>query len=116
MSVRRYRESSGLPAEWRANLPRGPGFHVPVRLLAVSLFLFIAVGGTGFALDQQRDREARAGAALVAADTALTRAQENPGTAMSSVAEAEAAVAEARDAGATGDALGAPGAGAGARA
>jgi hypothetical protein len=33
------------------------------------------------------------------------RAQENRGTAMSSVAEAEVAVAEARDAGATGDAL-----------
>ena len=76
-----------------------------MRLLAVSLFLFIAVGGTGFALDQQRDREARAGAALVAVDTALMRAQENPGTAMTSVAEAEAAVAAARDAGATGDAL-----------
>jgi hypothetical protein len=105
LSVRRYRESSGLPPEWRANLPRGPGIHVPVRLLAVSLFLFIAVGGTGFALDQQRDREARASAALVAADTALMRAQENRGTAMSSVAEAEVAVAEARDAGATGDAL-----------
>src|SRR5215218_4055664 len=105
LSVRRYRETSGLPPEWRANLPRGPGIHVPVRLLAVSLFLFIAVGGTGFALDLQRDREARAGAALVAVDTALMRAQENPGTAMSSVGEAEAAVAEARDAGANSDAL-----------
>jgi hypothetical protein len=105
LSVRRYRESSGLPAEWRANLPRGPGIHVPVRVLAVSLFLFIAVGGTGFALDQQRDRETRAGAALIAVDTALTRARENPGTAMSSVAEAEAAVAVARDAGASGEAL-----------
>ncbi|MDF3041701.1 MAG: hypothetical protein K0Q71_4407 [Thermomicrobiales bacterium] len=105
LSVRRYRESPGLPAEWRANLPRGPGIHVPVRLLAVSLFLFIAVGGTGFALDQQRDREVRAAAALVAVDTALVRARENPGTAMSSVVEAEAAVAAARDAGATGDAL-----------
>src|SRR5918995_849378 len=77
LSVRRYRESPGLPAEWRANLPRGPGIHVPVRLLAVSLFLFIAVGGTGFAVDQQREREARAGAALVAADTALMHAREN---------------------------------------
>jgi hypothetical protein len=105
LSVRRYRDSSGLPAEWRANLPRGPGIHVPVRLLAVSLFLFIAVGGTGFALDQQREREARAGAALVAADMALMRARENPGTAMTSIAEAEVAVRAARDAGATGDAL-----------
>jgi hypothetical protein len=103
MSVRRYRESPGLPAEWRANLPRGPGIHVPVRLLAVSLFLFIAVGGTGFALDQQREREVRAGAALVAADTALMRARDNPGTAMTSIAEAEVAVSAARDAGATGD-------------
>jgi hypothetical protein len=105
LSVSRYRESSGLPAEWRANLPRGPGIHVPVRLLAVSLFLFIAIGGTGFALDQQREREVRAGAAFVAIDAALMRARENPGTAMSSVAEAEAAVAAARDAGATGDPL-----------
>ena len=105
MSVSRYRESPGLPPEWRANLPRGPGVRVPVRLLAISLFLFFAVGGTGVALDHQRDREARAGAALVAADTALMRAQENRGTAMTSVAEAEAAVAEARDAGAIGDAL-----------
>jgi hypothetical protein len=105
MSVRRYRESPGLPAEWRANLPRAPGIHVPVRLLAVSLFLFIAVGGTGFALDQQREREARAGAALVAIDTALMRARENPGTAMTSITEAEVAVRAARDAGATGDAL-----------
>jgi len=103
MSVRRYRESPGLPAEWRANLPRGPGIHVPVRLLAVSLFLFIAVGGTGFALDQQREREVRAGAALVAADTALMHARDNPGTAMTSIAEAEVAVSAARDAGATGD-------------
>jgi hypothetical protein len=103
MSVHRYRESSGLPAEWRAILPRGPGIHVPVRLLAVSLFLFIAVGGTGFALDQQREREARASAALAAADTALMRARDNPGTAMTSIVEAEVAVSAARDAGATGD-------------
>src|SRR5829696_8639230 len=103
LSVRRYRETSGLPPEWRANLPRGPGIHVPVRLLAVSLFLFIAVGGTGFALDLQREREVRAGAALVAADTALMHARDNPGTAMTSIAEAEVAVSAARDAGATGD-------------
>jgi len=76
-----------------------------VRLLAVSLFLFIAVGGTGFALDQQREHEARASAALDVADTALIRAQENPGTAMTSIAEAEVAVSAARDAGATGDDL-----------
>ena len=93
MSVRRYRESSGLPAEWRANLPRGPGIQVPARLLAVSLFLFVAIGGTGVALDHQREREARAGAALVAVDTALMRARDNPGTAMTSIAEAEVAVA-----------------------
>src|SRR5215213_7406296 len=105
MSVRRYRESPGLPAEWRANLPRGPGIHVPVRLLAVSLFLFIAVGGSGVALDQQRERAVRAGAALVAADTALMRARDNPGTAMTSVAEAEVAVSAARDAGASGNEL-----------
>ncbi|HEX2281247.1 MAG TPA: hypothetical protein VHG52_05730, partial [Thermomicrobiales bacterium] len=57
------------------------------------------------ALDQQREREARADAALVAADTALMQARENPGTAMTSIAEAEAAVRTARDAGASGDGL-----------
>jgi hypothetical protein len=105
LSVHRYRESSGIPPEWRANLPRGPGIQVPTRLLAVSFVLFIAIGGTGFALDHQRNREERAGSALVAVDTALARAQETPGTAMTSVAEAEAALASAREAGAVGESL-----------
>jgi hypothetical protein len=69
------------------------------------LFLFVAIGGTGVALEQQREREARAGAALVAVDTALMRARDNPGTAMTSIAEAEVAVSAARDAGAAGDDL-----------
>ncbi|MBA3450151.1 MAG: hypothetical protein H0T18_02935 [Chloroflexia bacterium] len=105
LSVRRYRESAGLPAEWRANLPRGSGVHLPVRLLAVSLILFVALGGTGFAVGHQRDREARAEASLLTADASLKSARENPGSAMSSVAEAERAVAVAREAGATGDTL-----------
>jgi hypothetical protein len=105
LSVQRYRESTGLPAEWRANLPRGPGMHVPARLLAVSLVLFVALGGTGLAVGRQRDREARATSSLVLAETALADAQTNPGTAMSSVAAAEAALTAARDAGASDDAL-----------
>lgn len=105
LSVRRYRDTPGLPSEWRANLPRGPGVHLPVRLLAVSLLLFATLGGTGLAVGQQRDREARVESSLAAADVALSRALENPGTAMSSVTEAEAAVTTARESGATGDAL-----------
>ncbi len=105
LSVSRYRESSALPAEWRANLPRGPGMHVSARLLAVSLVLFLTLGGTGIAAVRQREREAQAQAALVAADAALRAAQENTGVAMSLVAEAERAVAVAREAGAASDEL-----------
>ena len=105
LSVRRYRDTSGLPPEWRANLPRGPGVHLPVRFLAVSLLLFATLGGTGLAVGHQRDREARVESSLAAADVALSRALESPGTAMSSVTEAEAAVATARESGATGDDL-----------
>ncbi len=105
LSVRRYRESSGLPAEWRANLPRGSGLQVPARLLAVSLILFVALGGTGIAVGHQRDRAARAESALLMVDAALQSARENPGSATSSVAEAESAVGMAREAGASGDEL-----------
>jgi hypothetical protein len=105
LSVSRYRESSGLPPEWRANLPRGPGMQIPARLLAVSLVLFLTLGGTGIAAVRQRESEERAEAALVAADAALRSAQEDTGVAMTSVAEAERAVAAARDAGAAGAAL-----------
>lgn len=105
LSVRRYRDSSGVPAEWRAILPRGPGLHLPTRLLAVSLVLVLMLGGTGVAVGHVREREARAQSALAMVDAALGSALENPGTAMSSVAEAEAAIAEARDAGASGESL-----------
>lgn len=105
LSVRRYRDATALPPAWRANLPRGPGVQVPVRLLAVSLMLFVALGGTSIAAVRQRDREARVESSLIAADTALRSALEHPGTAMSSVALAEGAVATARAAGATGDSL-----------
>jgi hypothetical protein len=105
LSVRRYRESTGLPAEWRANLPRGPGLHVHSRLLALSLILFLALGGTGIAVGRLRDREAQAQAALVTADIALQNALDSPGTAMSAVAEAERAVDAARAAGASAEAL-----------
>jgi len=105
MSVQRYRESPGLPAEWRANLPRGSGMNVPARLLAVSLMLFVALGGTGIAVGHQRDRDARAESSLIEADVALQSVRDNPGSAMSSVAEAERAVARARESGATGDAF-----------
>jgi hypothetical protein len=105
LSVHRYRESSGLPAEWRANLPRGPGMQIPARLLAVSLLLFVALGGTGYATVRQREQEARAASALMAADAAIRGAQENSGAAMTAVAEAERAVAAARVAGAGTDVL-----------
>lgn len=105
MSVSRYREPSGFPAEWRANLPRGPGVHVPARLLAVSLAIFVAIGGTSFAVGQQRDREARAEASLVSADQALQEALANPVSAVSLVNQAESAIADAKRSGAAGDAL-----------
>ncbi len=105
LSVSRYRESSGLPAEWRANLPRGPGVHMPARLLAVSLVLFATIGGTGFAVGQQKDRDARVSASLATVDAALQNALDNPVSAVSFVAEAEAAVEVARKFGATGESL-----------
>lgn len=105
LSVSRYRESSGLPPEWRANLPRGPGVHVPARLLAVSFVLFLTVGGTGVAVGHQRDRQAQAATALAAADAALQSALENPGSATSLVGEATKAVQDARASGASGEAL-----------
>ena len=94
-----------MPAEWRAFLPRGPGVHVPARLLAVSLVLFLTIGGTGVAVERQRDREAQASAALVAADAALQGALEIPGSATALVSQAEAALATARAAGASGEPL-----------
>ena len=105
LSVSRYRDTAGLPPEWRANLPRGPMVHVPARLLAVSLLLFAMIGGTGFAVGWQRDREARVASSLAAVDTALQHALDNPVSATSLIAEAETALASARDAGATGEAL-----------
>ena len=105
MSVSRYREASGLPAEWRANLPLVPGLHVPTRLLAVSLVVFAAIGGTGLAVDRQRDREAHAASALEEVDLALRAALENPVSSVSSVNAAESALDAARQAGASGDAL-----------
>lgn len=105
LSVSRYRESSGMPAEWRANLPRGPGVHVPARLLAVSVVLFATIGGTGFAVGQQKDRDARVSASLASVDAALRNALDNPVSAVSLVAEAEAAVEGARNFGATGASL-----------
>lgn len=104
-SVKRYRDASGLPAEWRANLPRGPGVHVPARLLAVSLAIFLAVGGTGAAVGFQRDREAKVQAALASVDAALLSAQESPLEATTMVTQAEASLEVARSAGAGVEAL-----------
>src|SRR5215207_4551234 len=87
------------------HLARGPGVHLPIRFLALSLLLFATLGRTGLAVEHQRDREARVEASLAAADVALSRALVNPGTAMSSITEAETAVATARKSGATGDAM-----------
>ena len=100
LSVQRYRESSGLPAEWRANLPRGPMVHLPARFLAVTLTVLLAISGTTLAVGRQRERDARASTALATVDEALQRALENPGTATSSIAEAETALATAGEAGA----------------
>lgn len=105
MSVSRYREASGLPAEWRANLPLVPGLHVPTRLLAASLLLFAAVGGTGLALNRQRAREAHAASALTEVDVALRAALDDPFSSVSSVNAADTALDAARQAGATGEAL-----------
>ncbi len=102
LSVRRYRESSALPPEWRANLPRGPGVQVHSRLLAVSLVLFLALGGTGLAVGRIRDREAQAVVALAQVDAALRSTIDSPGTAMSAVADAEEALENARGLGAAG--------------
>jgi hypothetical protein len=105
LSVQRHRESGGLPPEWRANLPRGPGVQMPSRLLAVTIVLFLALSGTGLAVGHQRDRATRAEAALATADLAMRSAAENSGMAMAAIAEAEAALAGAAAAGASGDAL-----------
>jgi hypothetical protein len=105
LSVRRYREGGGLPAEWRANLPRTPALPVPSRFLAVSLVLLLTLGGAGAAMGYQRDREVQAAAALAATDASLRGALETPGMAMSAIAEAETALARASAAGAGGEAL-----------
>ncbi|MFT4040465.1 MAG: hypothetical protein QM692_19955, partial [Thermomicrobiales bacterium] len=99
-SVRRYREPGGLPAEVRANLPRGPVVHVPARVLAVSLAVLMAMGGAGAAVGFQRDRAARAHASLAQVDAALQDASENPLVATSMISQAEHALQSARDAGA----------------
>jgi hypothetical protein len=102
LSVQRYRETAGLSPELRAHLPRGPGLQVPARLLAVSLLLFVALGGTGVAMNRQKDRERQAIVALASADAELRAAVGNPGVAMTAVTQAERALAEARAAGADG--------------
>lgn len=105
LSVQRHREAAGLPAEWRANLPRGPGLPLPSRVLAVWFVILLSLGGTGVAFGHQRDRAARATAELVHADAALRDAVENPGMAMSAIAEAESALQAAAALGASGEAL-----------
>ena len=99
-SVRRYRESGGIPVELRANLPRGPVVHVPARVLAISVALLMAAGGTGATVNFQHQREARAHSALTAVDQALSDAAANPLVATSMVAKAEQALDEARASGA----------------
>jgi hypothetical protein len=98
--VSRYRESSGIPAELRANLPRGPVVHVPARVLAVSVALLMAVGGAGATVNFQHERDARAHAALTAVDRSLQDAAANPLVATSMVTQAAQALDEARASGA----------------
>ncbi|MFN8594097.1 MAG: hypothetical protein U0031_21795 [Thermomicrobiales bacterium] len=94
-SVQRYREPGGLPAELRANLPRGPGLPFSTRMLAISFIILLSIGGTGIAVGRQRDREVHAAAELAQVDASLRDAAENPGMAMSAIADAEAALQEA---------------------
>jgi hypothetical protein len=98
-SVRRYRDSSGIPAELRANLPRGPVVHVPARVLAISVALLMAAGGAGATVNYQHERDARARAALTEVDRSLQDAAANPLVATSMVTRAEQALDEARASG-----------------
>ncbi len=99
-SVRRYRDRSTFPAEWRANLPRGPELHVPSRFFTVGLILFLAFGGSGALLDRYRTQVAQADAALATVDGSLQAIIANPAEAGDSLAAAEAALRQARAAGA----------------
>jgi hypothetical protein len=102
-SVRRYRESGGLPVELRANLPRGPVVHVPARVLAISVALLMVAGGAGATVNFQHGRDARARAALAEVDRSLQDAAANPLVATSMVTQAEQALDEARASGANPD-------------
>jgi hypothetical protein len=99
-SVHRYRESGGIPAELRANLPRGPVVHVPARVLAISMALLMVAGGAGATVNFQHGREARAHAALAEVDRSLQDAAANPLVATSMVTQAEQALDDARASGA----------------
>ncbi len=99
-SVRRYRESGGIPVELRANLPRGPVVHVPARVLAVSAALLMVAGGAGATVNFQHGREARAHSALAEVDRSLQDAAANPLVATSMVTQAEHALDDARASGA----------------
>lgn len=98
--MRRYSGAGGIPVELRANLPRGPVVHVPARVLAISVALLMAAGGTGATVNFQHQREARALSALTAVDLALKDAAANPLVATSMVAQAEQALDDARASGA----------------
>jgi hypothetical protein len=86
--------------ELRANLPRGPVVHVPARVLAISVALLMAAGGTGATLNFQYQRDARAQSALTEVDQALREAAANPLIATSMVTQAEEALEEAQASGA----------------
>ena len=103
--MRRYREQPSLPLEWRANLPRGLGMRLPVRLVGLSLAALIAFGSSGALFDHYRTRTARADAALAAIDGSLRSIAADPSSAPAALAAAEEALAAARAAGADDAAL-----------
>ena len=99
-SVRRYRDQARFPAEWRSHLPRGPEVHLPTRLFAVGLVLFLTFGGSGALLDRYRTQIAQADAALATVDGSLQAFLADPAVATDALTAAEAALTQARGAGA----------------
>ncbi len=103
-SVQRYTpRSSSVPAEWRANLPRGPKVHVPTRLMTVVLLGFLVFGGSGLAFERHQDRLARLDAALSVVDGQLRTASTDSARAPDALLRAQTALSEAGAAGATGE-------------
>jgi len=102
-SVRRYTPHSSVPAEWRANLPRGPEVRIPTRMMTVVLLSFLVFGGSGVAFDRHQDRLARLNAALSVVDGQLKTASSDSTLAPDALLRAQTALSEADAAGAGGE-------------